>query len=432
METRLKVQLISAIGLSVDTSQSKNHVLRDMAQGWVYVAQAWLAGPMEKDLLTIGRIQIYCLTLLAREVLSIGSDLVWLSVGSLVHEAMQIGLHRDPKYLPDMGFMKAEIRRRLWYTIVEMLVQFSLDAALPPRLSMSDFDTRLPGNFHDVELEESVPVPPHPALMFTSTSVQLALLETLPQRLEIVHLLTALDTNVPQSKIETMSSFLLEACGRNYNFLKSRTGNGANVFQLNLVDMLVRRFLLPLLWPLAKEGRRAYENGYYLKLSLDAAMALLSPAPDASYGQLITNAGGSFREGIRCAGTMIGIEFIAEIQSRRRDGTLHRTQGLKDVLRQYLEKLLDVSADRIQQGETNVKMHTFIAMILAYGKAMEMNVPSDIKVADAAKESLEFCLNLLEARAPSSTGQATSGPFLDSQFEGLDFDLDFFFTDSPF
>jgi hypothetical protein len=76
-----------------------------------------------KDRLNITCIQIYCLTILAREVFAIGGDLVWISMGSLVNRAMQMGLHRDPKHLPPMPVLQVELRRRLWVTILEMLVQ---------------------------------------------------------------------------------------------------------------------------------------------------------------------------------------------------------------------------------------------------------------------------------------------------------------------
>jgi hypothetical protein len=50
------------------------------------------------------------------------------------------------------------------------------------------------------------------------------------------------------------------------------------------------------------------------------------------------------------------------------------------------------------QGETNIKLHTFSSMILAQAEAVEKGISSEMHVARAAKESLEFCLKLLETR----------------------------------
>jgi hypothetical protein len=84
------------------------------------------------------------LTNLARQIFSIGGDVVWISTGSLVHSAMQIGLHRDPKHLPAISVLQAELRRRIWYTVLELVVQLSLDSWMPPRSTFDEFDTEPP------------------------------------------------------------------------------------------------------------------------------------------------------------------------------------------------------------------------------------------------------------------------------------------------
>jgi hypothetical protein len=151
-------------------------------------------------------IQIYCLTILAREVFAIGGDLVWISMGSLVNRAMQMGLHRDPKHLPPMPVLQVELRRRLWVTILEMLVQSSLDSVLLPRLSLGDFDTEPPSNINDEEIDESTKiVHPHPRSIHTTTSIQLALLDVLPIRLRIVQLLNGLHTELAYSSVANAS-----------------------------------------------------------------------------------------------------------------------------------------------------------------------------------------------------------------------------------
>jgi hypothetical protein len=93
--------------------EEKDVEFRNMVHQWVYAAQTWLSGPLEKDRLNLTGLQVYCLTILARQVFSVGGDLIWISMGSLIHMAIQIGLHRDPKHLPPMSILQAEIRRRL-------------------------------------------------------------------------------------------------------------------------------------------------------------------------------------------------------------------------------------------------------------------------------------------------------------------------------
>ena len=63
------------------------------SRDWIQIAQTWLSAPLEKDRLTWNGIQIHCLLLLARQVTRLGADLVWISAGSLIRMAMQMGLH---------------------------------------------------------------------------------------------------------------------------------------------------------------------------------------------------------------------------------------------------------------------------------------------------------------------------------------------------
>lgn len=106
--TTLKVQLVIAIGSGLSggtalppSSKDAHHI----ACQWVFAAQDWLAAPLEKSRLNLDCIQIQCLLMLARQVLSIGNDLCWVAMGTLLRCAMQLGLHRDPKHFPSMSIL---------------------------------------------------------------------------------------------------------------------------------------------------------------------------------------------------------------------------------------------------------------------------------------------------------------------------------------
>jgi hypothetical protein len=60
---------------------------------------------MEKDRLSINGLQVHCLLIIARQTLSVGGDLIWVSMGNLVRAAMQLGLHRDPRHLGKMTLL---------------------------------------------------------------------------------------------------------------------------------------------------------------------------------------------------------------------------------------------------------------------------------------------------------------------------------------
>jgi hypothetical protein len=60
---------------------------------------------MEKNRLSISGLQVQCLLILARHTLSVGGDLIWIAMGSLVRSAMQMGLHHDPKHFTNMSIL---------------------------------------------------------------------------------------------------------------------------------------------------------------------------------------------------------------------------------------------------------------------------------------------------------------------------------------
>ncbi|OTB13198.1 hypothetical protein K445DRAFT_25010 [Daldinia sp. EC12] len=436
---RLKILLVIGIGSSLSDHAERDAGFRNIVHQWVYAAQTWLTGPLEKDRLDINGIQIYCLTVLARQVFSIGGDLVWVSSGSLMNMAMQIGLHRDPKHLPRMSILQAELRRRLWATILEIVVQSSLDSAMPPRISLDDFDTEAPANANDDELDETTTtLQSHPKSTYTSTSLQLILLDLLPIRLRILQLLNGLHSELSYLDTLALSSELTDKYRSYSSFIRDKEKSSVTPFHRNLLDHLVRRFLIPLHCPFAGEARTNPLFYYSLKVTLDSAMALISPEQDEGFSRLMSTGGGMFREAFRYAISVITRELISQVEVQQKEGVHHRNSHDIENLKKAVEGMKSLSEERIRQGETNVKGPMFLNMIMAQVEATEEGIPCDLKIAQSAKDSLELCVSLLEERAstisspcPSNIGLTPNS--LDPGYGmDLDFDFELLMTDSGF
>lgn len=404
MGLRFKILLVVAIGSSLFEHGDQEAEFRNTVYRWVYAAQTWLSGPLEKDRLDITGLQVHCLNILARQIFCLGSDLVWSSTGSLIHRAMQIALHRDPKHLPAMTVLQAEVRRRLWATILEIVVQSSLDSDMPPRISFDEFDTEPPSNVNDDAIDESTAVlQPHSKDEYTMTSTQLILLDSLRTRHRIVQLLNGLSTEIPYADILTLTSKLTEAF-RSCTILANGMQNPAvTPFHRNLLDYQIRRFLLHMHIPFSC---RAYTNPlfyYSRKVSLDAAMAMISPEPDEAFLRLVSIGGGMFKSGIRYAGVAISLELLAHTEAQSVDMTLHRYPEYRAVLKGAIQKTVSLSAERIQHGESNVKMHMFLRLVIAEAEAMEAGgISCELKMAQSARDSLQFCHDLLQAQTSSA------------------------------
>ncbi|OAA45359.1 C6 zinc finger domain protein [Cordyceps fumosorosea ARSEF 2679] len=398
MDTRLTILLIVALGASFQDRSQPSLALPNIAQvhQWIYAAQAWLAGPVEKDRLDIGGLQVYCLLIVARQIYSVGGDLVWMSLGSLLHRAMQLGLHYDPSHFQGMSIFKAELRRRLWYTILEFLVQASLDTAMPPRISAEDFDTEPPANINDNDLDEDTPVlHSKPDSEHTDTTLQRHIIHALPARINIVRYLNAIKTDLSYPEAMSLSTALSSA-QRRVTLALQNHADKVSPFQRNMIDFLLRRFVVPLHSPFACEARTTPAFHYSLKACTEASLALINPEPDARFARILDFAGGLFREGLRSANTAISLDLIVQTKTQQADGTLHRTRTVREALKRSVVDMLERCERRIANGETNVKSYVFLAMVLAMTEAMESGEPCETKIAKSAKDALAHCYGILE------------------------------------
>ncbi|EXJ57851.1 uncharacterized protein A1O5_12409 [Cladophialophora psammophila CBS 110553] len=100
----LQIQLVPAIGSSIflESSQDDPIPTRSLVYQWVQSAYNWLSGPTEKGRLSIDGLQVQCLLVLARQVLAIGADLLYITMGHVIRMAIQMGLHRDPRHFHKM------------------------------------------------------------------------------------------------------------------------------------------------------------------------------------------------------------------------------------------------------------------------------------------------------------------------------------------
>lgn len=102
---QFKIKLVVAIGSSLYRNCSDSDNVRSASCELVHTAHNWISAPMEKDRLSLDGVQIQCLLVLVRQVLSVGGDLIWIALGVLVRTAMQMGLHRDPKHFTGMTIL---------------------------------------------------------------------------------------------------------------------------------------------------------------------------------------------------------------------------------------------------------------------------------------------------------------------------------------
>lgn len=457
-------QLCMAIGTCF---QDNVVALRAMACQWIYEAQFWLVLPSQKSRLSLPGLQIMCLLHLARGACGVGGDLTWISAGSLMRTAMYMGFHRDPDNLTNltkMSVYRAEMRRRLWASILEIVLQSSMDSGGPPLISVADFDTKPPSNFDDEQLSEddqSTSVP-RPSNSFTQTTVQIALLRSFPTRLAIVQYVNSFrpvpsydETLRWNSELSTVCRTLAAVLQPAYDpagVLPRRL----SLFQLKMTEHMVHRCFLALnnQWlPLAQHNPAYYfarkmcvETS--LKLYRDVATPPLASAsgsgaagnPADDFKRLALTGAGTFRSIPLQATMTLALELLWQAQE---DRSFRQSMNLDQQLNQAgstVEADLNSSAGvgsgaapraelleavrfgveywerRVRVGETNVKGYIFLSALMVQMETL-LRGANDAEVERATYkrvgESLAHSWELLkeiagEQTTPVGLGETTA------------------------
>ncbi|KAI1336005.1 hypothetical protein F5Y15DRAFT_215852 [Xylariaceae sp. FL0016] len=420
----IQLQLVMAIGCAV---YDEHYSLRKSAVQWVYEAQSWLDAPIPKAKLTIAGIQIMLLLCQARQTSSIGGDLVWISVGSLMRTAFYMGLHRDPSKLPRMTRLQSEMRRRLWNTILEFELLSSMDSGGPPMISLEGSDTGPPANIDDDQLmEEGSEVSPQPVDSFTDMSVALALRDTFRERLGVARLLNNLVSQNSYDDTLRMHHRLSSAHKSLSRTLRSYSPSGRQPtnFQSRMVDFVVRRHFLSLHIPYRGSTVREWATYAFSKnVTIDAATKLyvtgfpnaldptaLKSDADGSerlstegddMARLMVCCGGSYRSILSQSAILIALELQIELQD---DDAISHPMPRPDLL-QILRHAVVYNFARVQAGETNVKGFLFATALSTHVSALMEGRRDDAIVEPILKAALRTehqCFEILKKEAGQS------------------------------
>ncbi|EED20220.1 conserved hypothetical protein [Talaromyces stipitatus ATCC 10500] len=441
----VQVKLVLAIGtLTYDDRFS----LRTSAIRWIYEAQTWLSEPKFKSRLNIQFLQTYLLLLIAQAQVGAGGDSMWISVGGLFRKAVHMGLHRDPIHLPKRTIFAAEMRRRLWNTILELALQSSLCSGGPPFISLDDFDTAPPGNFDDDQLVAGDPIAKAED-QFTQTSIAIALRKTFPIRLAVVRFLNDLPASGTYEETLRLDaqfrtaykdlSRTLQACNRSSSHQASASASLSSLlFGIRVVDMIMLRYLSSLHLPYYGAAIHQATYAYSRKVVVDSSLkiwrlACPSPSPstvttmtkphhekDESHkfndtlAQLTITSSGFYRLVAIHAAFLICVELRAQLQEEESLGPVSVRPDLLCVMQE--SKIWTLKS--IAAGETNIKGLLLMCLMTAQVNGLMNGLEADglaLEVVKAAEYAIETCLPMLEemvaAQRRESGGTASGDEF---------------------
>ncbi|RFU24863.1 hypothetical protein B7463_g11477, partial [Scytalidium lignicola] len=437
----LKLLLVTSVVACLHADITIKENLRKKVRTWIHAAEVWLSAPLEKRRLTLDGIQIYCLLLLARQTNCIGSDLVWISAGSLMRMGIQMGLHQDPVHFEEMSLCDRELRRRLWFTIMEMNVQSALDSGMSAMIISTDYDTQPPSNLDDADLVNPAQSDPleKPTSVFTQSSFQRILTNSLPLRLEAIQVINNLQAEPTYDEILHLGSGLASVCREAVAIMDGyRSATGRELlfeFKHNSVYHSLRRFLLCLHRPYALRALQNPLYSYSSKICLETAHIIISLLSDETHRRLMINGGGMFRDIITNSAPLVFVELISQLEEDGSEFMKERNKARRQPLLDDAKNVVKFAEDRVRNGETNVKGYVFLSMAMGQVEALQNGTPVTEGICKATNESLALCYNILKSTAARTASEKTINPeeenheFEKAVSESYSADLNFDFLD---
>jgi hypothetical protein len=415
-EFLVQLKLILAIGAA---TYDEHFSLRPSAIRWVLEGQTWDSRPDFKRRLNFRSLQSKVLLLLARMTAGVGGDLIWISAGELMRTAVFMGLHRDPASLPTMTTQMAELRRRLWFTILELSLESSIYSGGPPMVSLEDFDCSPPRNYDDEQLLAD-DAGPKPDDQFTDSSITIALSKTLPHRLSLIKFLNDFRSRGTYEGVLQLDAEHKAAHKAASQFLQAfaaRSGPAPSEFQIRFTDFIMRRYLLTLHLAFFTPAFQEVAYAYSRKVVIDTSLKIwygtfqpISPRATATASQSTIETGetavnaflrltvcgsGFFRNVLLQAGLVIAMEIKMQLQEEDSLGVMPVRPDLLSVLKQTD----NWSLERIRAGETNIKGYMGVCIIHAHIEALKNNLSKEemsLQLFNVTTEAVEVCLSILK------------------------------------
>ncbi|KAF4818432.1 Transcription factor lepE [Colletotrichum siamense] len=223
------------------------------------LVRSWLDGLKGKQLVDLTTLQTEILLVHAQRMTTPRPQDSWAQLGYIVRMAMTMGLHRDPsEFEPRVPVFFGELRRRLWFTILDMDLHLSLACNLSCLVRDGDFTCRPPRNLDDKDLFfEMKELPPSkPIDQLTDNQMQVYAAMTLGVRMQVAHLINRVDSIRDYSEVLEVGT-KLDRFLEDINYLFPRHGILNEVEKSKqwrsrvILDMHVRRPLLALYRPFA-------------------------------------------------------------------------------------------------------------------------------------------------------------------------------------
>ncbi|GKT65605.1 c6 zinc finger domain-containing protein [Colletotrichum tofieldiae] len=315
------------------------------------------------------------------------------------------GLHRDPSSTGELYAEEHQRQRQeLWYTILELDLQSSMDHAMQPGVTLDDWDMPLPNEFNASDNFEGAPS--------NGASPRHILVSTLAVRTRIAQFLNSIKCSTDYAEalklheeLDTLAHTLLHSSPRHSSQCDIS-------FAYGLAAIFCQRSLLALHLPFAILRTPSYAYSYNICMSTAfSVLERLDPPADRNEHQhrdgmvvLMRTSGAIFRTVALQAVLYLCLQMEASLKDHQ-PWTL--VTELRDRFIAIAERYLLIAERRLTTQDFVGKAFIVPAMALAHAKLASSGMSSeDIASCDRvlANELTATCFSLFRSRPdiPSS------------------------------
>ncbi|KAF5566276.1 hypothetical protein FNAPI_1275 [Fusarium napiforme] len=397
-----KLLLVAALGsitfVPTESQQDQATSSRDQSNSWISYVKDWLARKSMKGMRgDLSMAQIACLLALTRHTHhqdSAPMGVAWLSEGhGLTHMAVQMGLHREPRVRsPNMSAKEAEIRRRLWATMLELSLQVSVDQGLPAPIAPESYDCDLPSSIADRDLVLGVE-----SQGLSQSSVLTLLAKTQRLRLRILQLVNAPGSSKTYQECHTLASELSAACSVGGSKLDSQLSD----FQSSLLTSFTKPFVLALHETFAEEAYTKPEYYYSRRMRMEISAQLLSStAAQGPYSALLTNGSGQLSIMQRQATMALCLDLIRDFEE---DSFPNLDSASRAQLRDILSNSITSYKKRVEASRGSEATEEFVlfSSALSYIESLQQKKDSlkmVSKINETVNAVLKACSDTMDRR----------------------------------
>lgn len=376
--------VVMAIGHgTVVKGQGREISIHEMSE-WISVAEHWAFFVPQKDTLRLEYVQLSCLLLLYRRLNTVDLNVPWLCASALVRTAMVMGLHRDPSCFARTTPLHAEIRRRLWYTIVELDLQSAISAGMPPSVTLAHCDCRYPLNLHDEEISEDCgageDLPSRDLTTCTRTAFQIVMLRSLETRWRIANIAAMKTRSLSREEFISLDHKLAEWFTAMPPYCTGRTGAlTVDIGQSCVLPAAMLKTIHHAAWISlhgASLDQHSIASGHLKQRAMQSALQVLAqldpPSPAPSVCSLATIGGEMVRDPVLHASFILCLELSAEAEVFAAQSAVPHNNGeprpLSPATQEMLQSLHSAETYlvyHLRRGLPVSKYYLFLRMAIA-------------------------------------------------------------------